>query len=196
MTASSRPSKSAPLDVERFAAAAAAFLVGIAECEAALQLFLDVIHLGAEDEHDRLRIDQDRHALVFDDFVELALLIGIFERVAEARATARAHADAHSCRWLAALGQQRLDALRRSVSHQQGLLSRHHPFSTRETHTIAANRTCRYYVGAPPGPVSRVAAAASASAAKSTSAFVVKRPKPIRIDTFANASERPNARST
>src|SRR5258708_19995623 len=117
----------ASLDVEGFAAAAAAFLVGIAECEAAFQLFLNVIHLGAEDEHDRFRIDQDRHALVFNDFVELALLIGIFERVAEARATPRAHADAHSCRWLAALAEEGLDTLPRAARPHQALLSPHLP---------------------------------------------------------------------
>src|SRR3954454_6395724 len=94
------------LYVEAFAAAAAAFFVRIAEDKAGLQLFLDVIHLGAEDEHHGFRIDQHRDPLVLDDFVELALLVGIFERVAEAGAAARPHADAHADRRLAALGKQ------------------------------------------------------------------------------------------
>src|SRR5215831_3189444 len=57
-------------DVERLAATAAALFVRIAKGKAALQAFLDVIHLGAEDEHDRLWINEDGHTLVFDDFVE------------------------------------------------------------------------------------------------------------------------------
>src|SRR5207249_3364812 len=121
----------ASLDVEGLAAAAAALLVRIAESEAALQLLFEVIHLGPEDEHDRFWIDQYRHALVFDDLVEFALLVGIFDRVAKPRAAARAHADPHADRRLAAPGEQRLYALRRSFRHQQGLLSRPHtPYST------------------------------------------------------------------
>src|SRR5207245_1050038 len=77
-----------PLDVEGFTAAATAFLVGIVKCKAALQLFLDVVHLGAKDEHNRLGVDQYRHALVFDNFVELRLLVGVFDCVAEPRAAA------------------------------------------------------------------------------------------------------------
>src|ERR1700733_11037011 len=46
-------------DVEGFAATAAAFLVRVLEGEAGLQLVLDVIHLGADQEHRRLQIDQD-----------------------------------------------------------------------------------------------------------------------------------------
>src|SRR5262249_24747077 len=66
------------LDVEGFAAAAASLFVGIAKGETALQLLLDIIHLGTKDEHHRLRINQDRHALVFDDLVVFALFVGIF----------------------------------------------------------------------------------------------------------------------
>ena len=47
----------AALDAEGFAAAATALLVRIAEGEATLQLLFDIIHLGPEDEHDRLRVD-------------------------------------------------------------------------------------------------------------------------------------------
>src|SRR3954464_12354378 len=89
------------LYVKAFAAAAAAFFVRIAEDKAGLQLLLDIIHLGAEDEHDGLRIDQHRAALVLHDFVELALFVGVVERVAEAGAAARPDADAHADRRLA-----------------------------------------------------------------------------------------------
>src|SRR4051794_22333314 len=71
-------------DVEGFAAAAAALLVRIAESEARLDLVFDIIHLGADDEHGRLRVDQDGDALVLDHLVELALLVGIFERIGKA----------------------------------------------------------------------------------------------------------------
>src|ERR1700721_1439084 len=112
------------LDVKRLAAAAAALLVRIAEDKAGFELFLHVIHLGAEDEHDRLGIDQHGDALVLDDLVEFALLVGVFEGVAEARAATRAYADAHADRGLAALREQRLDALRRRVGPLEGLGSR------------------------------------------------------------------------
>src|SRR5207302_5273885 len=66
-------------DVEGFTAAATPLLVRIAEGEAILQLLFDVIHFGPEDEHDRFRIDQDRHAFVFDDLIVFALFAGVFE---------------------------------------------------------------------------------------------------------------------
>src|SRR6516162_8233171 len=133
----------APLYVEGFAAAAAPFLVRIMKGKAALQLLLDIIHLGAEDEHDRLRIDEDRHALVFDNLVELTLFIGVFDRVAETGAAARTHANAHPDRRLAALGEERLDPLRRGVRHHQGLLSRHYPISERELYNTGVGRNYR-----------------------------------------------------
>src|SRR5260370_8037630 len=92
-----------PLNVKRLAAAATSLLVGVAEAKPVLQLLLDIIHFGAEDKHDRFRIDEDRHTLVFDDLIELALLIGIFQRVAEARTTPRPHADPNSSSRLAPL---------------------------------------------------------------------------------------------
>src|SRR6516165_7024156 len=112
---SRRPERLPELDVKGLAAAAATLLVWIAEGEAALQLLFDIIHLGPEDEHDRLRIDQYRHPLVLDDFVVFTLLIGIFERVAEPGAAAGPHADPHADRRLAALGEQRLYALCRRI---------------------------------------------------------------------------------
>src|SRR5436190_23105350 len=47
------------LNVERLAAAATALLVRVAEHEPRLQLLLDVVHFGADDEHNGLRVDQD-----------------------------------------------------------------------------------------------------------------------------------------
>src|SRR5665213_330028 len=109
-------------DVEGFAAAAAAFFVGIAEGEAGLELVLDVVHLGADDEHRRLGIDQDGDALVLHDLVEFSLIVGVFERISQARAAARAHADPDAGGILAALGEQRLDALGRRFRHRHCLL--------------------------------------------------------------------------
>ena len=53
--------------MERFAAAAAALLVGIAEHELGTQPVLDEIDLGAEHEHQRLGIDDDPDAVGIDD---------------------------------------------------------------------------------------------------------------------------------
>src|SRR5262249_40267702 len=191
------------LNVKGLAAAATALLVRIVESEAALQLLFDVVHLGPEDEHDRLRIDQYRHPLVFDDFVEFTLLVGIFDRVAEPRAAAGPHADPHADRRLAAFGEQRLYALRCSVRHRQDLLSRQHPIFSKGGFLPSARAEMSIpYMGAPPSPsisvlaLSSVAAAASASTAKSISADVVKRPRPTRIPLFASASESPRARNT
>src|SRR6266851_852467 len=118
-----------PSNVERLAAAAAALFVRVAEDKARLELLLDVIHLGAEDEHDGLGVNEDRHALVLDDFVEFALLVGVFDRIAEPRAAPGAHADAHPQGRLAAPGQQRLDPRCRGIRHHQSLLARHHSHS-------------------------------------------------------------------
>src|SRR5260370_17623859 len=185
-----------PLNVKRLAAAATPLLVGVAEGKPVLQLLLDVIHFGAENEHDRFRIDQDRDPLVFDDLVEFAPLIGIFERVAEARATTRPHADANSDRGFAPVGEERLDALRRGVRHRQGLLSRHHSISDRELSNTGTNQIPHAYVAIPLCSVSRLAAAASASAAKSASVAVGKRPRPMRTAAWATVSGSPSARST
>ena len=56
--------------MEGLAAAATTLLVGVAEGEARLQLVLDVVHLGTDDEHAGLRVDQDRDALVLNQVVE------------------------------------------------------------------------------------------------------------------------------
>ena len=96
--------------MERFPAAAAPFFVGILEYEAAFEFFFDVIHLGAEQEHDGFGVDEHGDVVFFHHLVELADLIGIFNRVGKPRAAARAHADLDARRWLAALGQQLADA--------------------------------------------------------------------------------------
>src|SRR5690606_16153690 len=103
-------------DVEGFPAAAPALLVGIAEAEAGLKLVLDPVHLRAEDEHRRFGIDEDGDALVFHHLVPLSLLVGVFERVGEARAAARPYADANAHGRLASLREERLDAFGRGVS--------------------------------------------------------------------------------
>src|SRR6185437_3381783 len=121
--------------VEGFAAAAAPLLVGIAEGEARLDLVLDIVHLGADDEHRRLGIDQQGDPLVLHDLVEFAFLISIFEGVCEARAAAAAHADADADRRLAALGEQRLDAPRRGLRHHHRLPQRHGRLAP-ETHPL------------------------------------------------------------
>src|SRR5205814_8333966 len=113
------------LNVERLAAAAAAFFVRIAEDEAGLQLLFDVIHLGADNEHDGFRVDQDCDPLILDDLVEFAFLVGVFERVGQTRAAAGAHPDPYPDRGLAATGEQRLYALRRGIRHDHSLLLRH-----------------------------------------------------------------------
>src|SRR6185312_1690266 len=111
--------------VEGFAAAAAALLVRIAEGEARLELVLDIVHLGADDEHRGLGVDQQGDALVLHHLVEFALFVSVFERVCQARAAAAAHADADADRRLAALGQKRLDAPRRGLRHHHRLPQRH-----------------------------------------------------------------------
>src|SRR6185436_5844631 len=99
--------------VEGFATAAAALLVRILEHEAGLQLLLDVIHLGAEDEHRGLGVDQDRDAILLHHLVHRTLLVSELERIAEARAALGLDADANAGGRLAALVEQRLHALDR-----------------------------------------------------------------------------------
>src|SRR5262249_54886981 len=116
------------LNVERLAAAAATLLIGIVKGEPALEFRLYVVHFGTEDEHDGLRVDQNCHALVFDDLVKFALFVSVFERVAETRTAAGAHAYAHTGGRFTALPEQRLDPRRRSIRHRQDLLSRPHSY--------------------------------------------------------------------
>src|SRR4029450_74673 len=75
-------------DVEEFAAAAAALLVGILDHETGLQLLFLVVHLGADQEQRGLGIDQQLHALGLDDLVHRLLAVGELERVGKARAAA------------------------------------------------------------------------------------------------------------
>ena len=64
-------------NMEAFAAAAAALLIGIGEDEAGLELVLDIVHLAADQEHDRGRVDEDPHPLVLDHVLELLLILGL-----------------------------------------------------------------------------------------------------------------------
>ena len=84
------------LDVKGFAAAAAALFIGIAEDEARLQLLLDVIHFGANDEEGGLWIDQQGDAVLLHRLVARSALIGELQRVAEARAALGPHANANA----------------------------------------------------------------------------------------------------
>src|SRR5260370_23241665 len=67
--------------LHRFAAAAGAGLVRIVEDELRRHLVDLVVHLGAEQKQHGLGIDQDLHALVLDDLVGGADIVGIFDRV-------------------------------------------------------------------------------------------------------------------
>src|SRR6185437_16084018 len=139
-----------------------------------------------------------------DHLVEFAFLVGVLDRVGEARAAARAHADADAGRRLAAPGQQGLDALRRRIRHGHRLFPRHDaqaPRSARYHRPQGAGKRKPLYVAlaaalVTPPEISRLTAAAIASTAKSTSAAVVKRPRPMRIEAAASASGSPRARST
>jgi hypothetical protein len=54
-----------------------------------------VVHLGAEQEQHRLRLDENAHSFVFDHLVERIDLFGVFHGVAHAGAAAIFDADAH-----------------------------------------------------------------------------------------------------
>src|SRR3546814_7304970 len=73
-------------DVEGLAAAAAAFLVRIAEDEARLKLVLHIVHLRADDEHGGSRVDEEGYALLLDLVLEALLFLGVFDRIAHAGA--------------------------------------------------------------------------------------------------------------
>src|SRR5258706_10115457 len=64
-----------------FAAAAGPGLVRVVEDELRRHLVDLVIHLGAQQEQHGLGIDQDLHALVLDDLVGRANLMGVFDRI-------------------------------------------------------------------------------------------------------------------
>ena len=83
-------------ELHRFAAAAGRGLVRIVEHELRRKLLGLVVHLGAEQEQHRLRIDQDLHALVLDHFVVSASALGVFHRVFHAGAAAVLDADPHA----------------------------------------------------------------------------------------------------
>ena len=69
------------LELHGFAAAAGTNLVRVVEDELGLHFIGLVVHLGAEQEQHGLRIDQDLHALVLDDFIGRADLMGVFDGI-------------------------------------------------------------------------------------------------------------------
>src|SRR5215813_12286364 len=76
------------LELDRLATAARGSLVRVVEHELRGELVGLVIHLGADQEQDRLRVDQHAHALVLDHLVGGADLVGIFHRIGHAGAAA------------------------------------------------------------------------------------------------------------
>src|SRR5215212_9185739 len=82
--------------LHRLAAAAGRDLVRVVEDELGLQLVGLVVHLGAEQEEHRLRVDQDFHAPVLDHFVGRADLVGVFDGVGLPGAAAILDADAQA----------------------------------------------------------------------------------------------------
>ena len=95
--------------MERFAAAATPFLIWIAEGKPAFEFFFYIIHFAANQKNHRLGVDQHADAVFFDDFVEFTDVIGIFDRIGQPRAAARANADLDARRRLAALVEQYMD---------------------------------------------------------------------------------------
>lgn len=81
------------LHMKTFAAATLAFFVRVFEDEAAFKFFFDKIHLGTDEEHHRLRVDQHFHAFLLHHLIELAHLVGILDGIGQAGAAARADAD-------------------------------------------------------------------------------------------------------
>ncbi len=89
----------------------------------------------------------DRHALVLDDFVEPALLVGVFERVAEPGAAARPHPDPTPTDGLPRPASKAWIRSGCRIGHHQSLFQRHHLVLP-----LAGNRAIKYtndYVGVP-----------------------------------------------
>src|ERR1700733_10558799 len=81
------------LELHRFAAPAGPGLVGIVEHELGGELLGLVVHLGAQEEQDRLGVDQHAYALVLDQLVGRLDLLGVFHRIGHAGAAAVLDAD-------------------------------------------------------------------------------------------------------
>src|SRR5512146_2367482 len=96
-------------------AAAGGRLVGVVEHEAAAQLLAHEIHLGADEEHDRLGIDEYLHALVLDHFLERLRVLRVIHRVAHARAAAVLNAHANALIFALGVRHDLADARRRGV---------------------------------------------------------------------------------
>src|SRR3954466_2785251 len=108
----------------RLPAAAGAGLVRIVEDELRLHLVGLVVHLGAEQEQHRLGIDQDLDALVLDDLVGRADIVGVFDGVGLAGTAAVLDADAQAHDLgIGPLGQL-VDALGSSVRQPHHLRAR------------------------------------------------------------------------
>src|SRR4029077_19610222 len=75
------------------AAAAGGRLVRVVEHEAGAKLFAHEIHLGSNQEEDRLRFDEDLHALVLEPFVEGLASFGVVHALRHTGAAAVGHAD-------------------------------------------------------------------------------------------------------
>src|SRR5262249_12044818 len=97
-------------ELDRFATAAGGNLVGIVEHELRGKLVDLEVHLGAEQEQHRLRIDQDAHSLVLDDLVGRLDARGIFHRVGHPGAATVLDPDTHARDRPLGLGKKLLDA--------------------------------------------------------------------------------------
>jgi len=117
--------------METLATPTSPLLIGIAEDETAFEFFLDEIHLGADQKHHGLRVDEYFESataafslLTFifngrklDHFVKWSYCVGIFDGVGKPRATARADADLDAGRGFAALVEQLVDAAQSRVGY-------------------------------------------------------------------------------
>src|SRR3954465_2017092 len=108
-------------DRDRFAAAAGRGLVRVLEHELRRELRRLVVHLGAEQEQHRLRIDEDLDALVLDDVLAGLRAFRVLHRVGHAGAAAVLDADAHAGDRPLGLLDDLLDAVRGGVRERQDL---------------------------------------------------------------------------
>src|SRR5690606_22406621 len=73
-------------DVEAFAASAVAANVRVVELEAFVEAFLDEVQFGTVDVDQALGIDEDLHAVAFEDLVAVLHLIDELKHVGQPRA--------------------------------------------------------------------------------------------------------------
>src|SRR5262249_30348172 len=93
------------------------------------------IDLGAEKEEERFGVDDDRYALVLDDFIETRGRVGIVHRVFHACAAAVLHADAQDTLAFGPRAKDRVHAHRGGIRqrHSLGFHSRHLAYLTSKT---------------------------------------------------------------